>query len=383
MKYFNGIHMFPRLQHLRGPNSKSRSQRALSKFKPHFCQNCIHDLSHQLSSSPSLQPRALCSPPLARRPLHAPPAPAAHAAPSAPSSSTPLKDVTNGGQGTNRLVRSFSREEEGPGRGQGPSGGGLTVVATPGSLSMGALDAQPEGAALHNGQAGAAGEDQLPRERAATYCVAEGERLRKRASESGSGGASPRHAASGLASSDSIEHIAHEFLDPTLLGIREAKASKISPSSSTKSKDTLCCKTSTCSSKPKNSSPSTTTSTAQPPTTAATAAASPASPKSPERRRRAKGMGTIGVLCKQSMSFDLGVSLRATSPDAQPRRPLSAESISTGGAEARAAERQRPASTGSDQEAAAAADDKKKSARSRFLDSSWLQKPKKFFKVSK
>ena len=91
------------------------------------------------------------------------------------------------------------------------------------------------------------------------------------------------------------------------------------------------------------------------------------------------------MLCKQSMSFDLGVSLRAQSPEVMPRRPQSAESLGPApGAEGGdKVKKLRPSSTSSEGEAVSASSDDKKKSRSRFLDSSWFQKPKKFFKVSK
>ena len=206
------------------------------------------------------------------------------------------------------------------------------------------------------------------RERAATYCVSEGDRAHHQQPHSSHNG------------SESIEHISEEFLDPALLSIREGKGQKISPSSSTNSKNALCCQSSACS----RTKPPSTSSSSQP----VKADKVPSSPKSRERKTGRRKMGTIGVLCKQSMSFDLGVSLRAQSPEAVIRRPLSAESLgptAEAGATSGKKVKGRPASTSSEGEAAVSpttGEDKKK-LRSRFLDTSWLQKPKKFFKVSK
>jgi hypothetical protein len=153
---------------------------------------------------------------------------------------------------------------------------------------------------------------------------------------------------------------------------------------------------------------------------------------SPDRRGKGRGkMGTIGVLCKQSMSFDLGVSLYAQksqdddSSSQKSRKPRSWDPSESAKAEAEAAAAAaaaaaaeaaeisvissdfemsssvfahssaaspaetrsvagRPVSSGSEGEMAPAspgAEERKKSRR--FLDSSWLQKSKRFFKVSK
>ena len=177
----------------------------------------------------------------------------------------------------------------------------------------------------------------------------------------------------------------------------------------------------------------------------------PSTSLSPERRGKGRGkMGTIGVLCKQSMSFDLGVSSQygnsskedlsaATKSPKSGRKPRSWDPTDTtsamsdievtsvddtsvflpasgGGSDmederSRDAERaasssseptgrrSRPGSDGSEGEIAPEVrrgagramrergeeeeegDDKKRSKK--FLDSSWLQKSKKFFKVSK
>ncbi|ESO85807.1 hypothetical protein LOTGIDRAFT_235763 [Lottia gigantea] len=102
----------------------------------------------------------------------------------------------------------------------------------------------------------------------------------------------------------------------------------------------------------------------------------PTSPKSPDRRARSK-MGTIGVLCKQSISFDLGVTLYSPLEGAVGGR----QRDSTGSTSPPSTSR--PTSTSSEGEVASTSKDEKKKQRSKFLDSKWLQKPKKFFKVSK
>jgi len=139
----------------------------------------------------------------------------------------------------------------------------------------------------------------------------------------------------------------------------------------------------------------------------------PSTSLSPDRRGKGRGkMGTIGVLCKQSMSFDLGVSMytqegpedvseqksrkpRSWDPSESAKSPLissavdsdptsttlssdvfTSEAGSPGAAIA-------PLDSGDEGEVAlqSAEDDRKKSRR--FLDSNWLQKSKRFFKVSK
>lgn len=152
---------------------------------------------------------------------------------------------------------------------------------------------------------------------------------------------------------------------------------------------------------------------------------------SPDRRGKGRGkMGTVGVLCKQSMSFDLGVSLyaqksqdddssqksrkpRSWDPSESAKIEAEAEAAAAAAAAAEAAEISvissdfemsssvfasssaasptetrsvagRPVSSGSEGEMAPSspgAEERKKSRR--FLDSSWLQKSKRFFKVSK
>ncbi|XP_059146360.1 serine/arginine repetitive matrix protein 5-like, partial [Physella acuta] len=128
---------------------------------------------------------------------------------------------------------------------------------------------------------------------------------------------------------------------------------------------------------------------------------------SPERRGAGRGkMGTVGVLCKQSISFDLGVSLygqaskaaespgksrqaRSWDPSESSQAAARAEVPSASGGYTRTSSppelgaEARPQSTSSEGEAppsSPTADEKKKR---RFLDSAWLQKSKKFFKVSK
>ncbi|XP_041363188.1 uncharacterized protein LOC121378891 isoform X5 [Gigantopelta aegis] len=101
----------------------------------------------------------------------------------------------------------------------------------------------------------------------------------------------------------------------------------------------------------------------------------PLSPRLHERRGKKK-MGTIGVLCKQSMSFDLGVSRHVTEWDTQ------VEGISYRKQKSSTSS-PRPSSTSSEGEGAPTSpSDEKKHSRKGFLDSRWLQKPKKFFKVS-
>ncbi|XP_046360725.2 calponin homology domain-containing protein DDB_G0272472-like isoform X1 [Haliotis rufescens] len=107
---------------------------------------------------------------------------------------------------------------------------------------------------------------------------------------------------------------------------------------------------------------------------------------SPKLHKRSEGgkkkkMGTIGVLCQQSMSFDLGVTLHAVEPESQTKGVVFRKSKRSDSTSPPAS--QRFSSTSSEGEGAPASptDDKKRSRR--LLDSSWLHKPKKFFKVSK
>ena len=100
---------------------------------------------------------------------------------------------------------------------------------------------------------------------------------------------------------------------------------------------------------------------------------------SPKISRKDKSkMGTIELLCRQSMAFNLGVSVQgqenleiqmaeSSSPSSTMRRSTSST-----------------ASGDSEQEGATGySDDKKKSRRKGFMDSTFMQKSKKFFKVSK
>uniref|UniRef100_A0A0B7ARE1 Uncharacterized protein n=1 Tax=Arion vulgaris TaxID=1028688 RepID=A0A0B7ARE1_9EUPU len=142
---------------------------------------------------------------------------------------------------------------------------------------------------------------------------------------------------------------------------------------------------------------------------------------SPDRRAAGRGrMGTVGVLCKQSISFDLGVSLHtqkqqegeaipksrqarswdpSESARAEAKASVEAETPSTSSAivspraseattstseEAAATGEIRPVSTSSEGEVVPSSPTTTEKKRSRrFFDSSWLQKSKRFFKVSK
>lgn len=84
---------------------------------------------------------------------------------------------------------------------------------------------------------------------------------------------------------------------------------------------------------------------------------------------------TIGALCQQSMlSFDLGLSLQATE-QVQYRKDSEADSGYSG-------KSPRPLSSGSDSEPSSSSEDKRKT-KSKFFETHWFHKPKKFFKVSK
>ena len=107
--------------------------------------------------------------------------------------------------------------------------------------------------------------------------------------------------------------------------------------------------------------------------------------RSPKAKRKDKEMETIGVLCRQSMTFDLGVSSSVQGSEG---------SQSELGAGAEAGSQSLPirlsaSSTSSQSEAEIITEmpetsgTKKKKTRHKFLDSSFIQKSRKFFKVSK
>ena len=103
------------------------------------------------------------------------------------------------------------------------------------------------------------------------------------------------------------------------------------------------------------------------------------SPKSKHKHK--SEMGTIGVLCRQSMTFDLGVSLQgATGAEGgeqgeEPRSqtlPIRHSTSSTAST-----------SSQSEVEVVPGPSKEKKKSRNKFLDSAFIQKSKKFFRVSK
>lgn len=101
--------------------------------------------------------------------------------------------------------------------------------------------------------------------------------------------------------------------------------------------------------------------------------------RSPKVKRKEKSkMGTIEVLCRQSMTFDLGVSVQGrestSAQGAEPRSqtlPIRHSTSSTTSAESEV------------EGAAGPSEEKKKSRHKKFMDSAFIQKSKKFFKVSK
>ncbi|XP_052240409.1 uncharacterized protein LOC127851019 isoform X3 [Dreissena polymorpha] len=106
--------------------------------------------------------------------------------------------------------------------------------------------------------------------------------------------------------------------------------------------------------------------------------------RSPKLKRKDKSKkGTIEVLCRQSITFDLGVSLHAqgeaSGAGAQGGEmrsrtlPIRHSTSSTTSA----------SSTSEIEGATGTSEDKKKSRHKKFMDSSFIQKSKKFFKVSK
>lgn len=102
-------------------------------------------------------------------------------------------------------------------------------------------------------------------------------------------------------------------------------------------------------------------------------------PKQSQKRGSKLKMGTIGVLCQQTMlSFDLGLSLQAE------QQQLMAQEEQEQRREGESGKTGRPLSSGSEGEGSLPSpDDKKRHSRTRFFESSWLQKPRRFFKVSK
>lgn len=131
----------------------------------------------------------------------------------------------------------------------------------------------------------------------------------------------------------------------------------------------------------------------------------------PAGRGGPANMGTVGVLCKQSISFDLGVSLYSPThqlqetpaksrqahswdPSHRPhpgsaasgrqQEPVVAALSSAASSCSCPGGEQRPVSTSSGGEMAPSSPASEEKKRSRgFLHSAWLQKSKQFFKVSK
>lgn len=102
---------------------------------------------------------------------------------------------------------------------------------------------------------------------------------------------------------------------------------------------------------------------------------------SPIISRRKEGkikMGTIGELCRHSISFDLGVTLQTSPTEGQTN--VYPESKSEG-AEAGAEEEQSSINTVEEPDTSTSGD--KKKSKSRIFDSNWYQKSKRLFKVSK
>ena len=105
--------------------------------------------------------------------------------------------------------------------------------------------------------------------------------------------------------------------------------------------------------------------------------------RSPKAKRKEKTMDTVGVLCRQSLTFDLGISGSEGSE-------LNVGTEVGQGAEAGSQPlpiRLSASSTSSQSETEITTEPfdtpKKKKSRHRFLESSFIQKSRKFFKVSK
>ncbi|XP_025094012.1 uncharacterized protein LOC112563839 isoform X2 [Pomacea canaliculata] len=223
---------------------------------------------------------------------------------------TPLKDLSNEGQ-VKQLTHVFSADDAcAPGEhqlldtdgldrmGSGEDGGESLTATLPPSVSRlhALLEAKPDSTispTSHASMPSLSSDTAAPlpvdvgRARAATYSVKEAERPRSLQQQSVNG--------------ESIELIGEDLLHPRLTP-EEGDSQKISPSSSTKSKNALCCQSSSCTKSKCSSTDSTKVKLS--------------SPKSQERRGGTERKETIGVLCKQSMSFDLGVSLKAQPTEA-------------------------------------------------------------------
>lgn len=108
------------------------------------------------------------------------------------------------------------------------------------------------------------------------------------------------------------------------------------------------------------------------------------SPTSSDRRTGKKKKGTIGELCKQSMSFDLGIS---TSTPKEMRAEKGSEKSGSQSLEGAACkstfEPLEAVGCEGEESLSSQQSDEKRKPRSRFFDSNWFQKSKKLFKVSK
>ena len=108
------------------------------------------------------------------------------------------------------------------------------------------------------------------------------------------------------------------------------------------------------------------------------------SPTSSDRRTGKKKKGTIGELCKQSMSFDLGISTSTPKETRAEKGSAESGSQSLEGAACKSTfEPLEAAGYEGEESLSSQQSDEKRKPRSRFFDSNWFQKSKKLFKVSK
>ncbi|KAL3876593.1 hypothetical protein ACJMK2_034422 [Sinanodonta woodiana] len=120
---------------------------------------------------------------------------------------------------------------------------------------------------------------------------------------------------------------------------------------------------------------------------------SPPSPKQKHSRFRThvpkKGgktkMGTIGALCKQSMTFDLGITLQVEDTTDGDSEQSSIRGIDRQQTQKSTDRHSKDSSTGSQSEGeiVPVTEEIKKKSKHKFMDSSFIQKSRRFFKVSK
>lgn len=107
--------------------------------------------------------------------------------------------------------------------------------------------------------------------------------------------------------------------------------------------------------------------------------------RSPKTKHKHKSkMGTIEVLCRQSMTLDLGISMQGSKEEGSEARAEGAVARSQTLPIRHSTSSTTSASSQSEIEGASGySGEKKKSKHKKFMDSAFIQKSKKFFKVSK